>query len=114
MTNREFLEAVLNGNLDEDIMAFAKNELDKLNAKNEKRRNTPTKAQLENAPIKEAIIDYVTEHSNAVASEIATALNISTAKASALCGQLVTSEIFVAGDVKIKGKGIVKGYSLKA
>ena len=47
-----------------------------------------------------------------VASTIATTLGISTQKVSALAKQLVESGKVVAEDVKVKGKGAVKGYKV--
>ena len=47
-----------------------------------------------------------------IASEIAVALEISTQKTSALCRQLVENGTLNAEDVKVKGKGKVKGYTL--
>jgi hypothetical protein len=54
-----------------------------------------------------------------VASAIGTALTteevkVSTSKASALCGQLVKAEVLAVEDIKVKGKGTVKQYSIAA
>lgn len=91
---------------------MAKAELDKLDARNEKRRNTPTKAQEANVGVKEAIKGYLTTVPSALASDIATACGISTQKVSALCKQMVENGEIKVADVKVKGKGTLKAYSL--
>lgn len=112
MTNREFYTAITNGAINEEVIAFAKSEIDKLDARNEKRRNTPTKAQEANVEVKEAIKGYLATVQSAVASEIATACSVSTQKVSALCKQLVDNGEVKVADVKVKGKGTLKAYSL--
>lgn len=112
MTNREFFEKVENGELTEEVKAHATKEKAKLDKRNADRRDKPSKTALENAPIKVAILEYLVDKENEVASVIAENVGISTSKASALCGQLVAEEKVVATEVKIKGKGKVKGYSL--
>jgi hypothetical protein len=112
MTNREFYTAILaNENINADLKAFAQSEIDKLDARNDKRKNTQTKAQKENEGIMTAILDHLANGS-AVASDIGTALGISTQKASALCKLLVDSKKVTVEDIKVKNKGTVKQYTL--
>ena len=112
MTNREFYTAILaNESINADLKAFAQSEIDKLDARNDKRKNTQTKAQKENEGIMTAILDHLANGS-AVASDIGTALGISTQKASALCKLLVDSKKVTVEDIKVKNKGTVKQYTL--
>lgn len=112
-TVRDFLNSVLAYEAVSDIdKSMAKAMLAKLDERNEKRKNTPTKAQKENEPVKDSIRAYIADHSPAVASEIASACGVSTQKASALCRQLVDTAVLTVTDVKVKGKGTVKAYSL--
>jgi hypothetical protein len=112
MTNREFYTAVLaNENINADLKAFAQSEIDKLDARNDKRKNTQTKAQKENEGVMDTIIDTLVTNGAMVASEIGSALGISTQKASALCKLLVEGKRLKVEDVKIKNKGTVKQYS---
>lgn len=112
MTNREFYTAIIaNPNVAQDYKDFAQAEIDKLDARNDKRKNTQTKAQKENEGIMTAILDHLANGS-AVASDIGTALGISTQKASALCKLLVDGGKLTVADVKVKGKGTVKQYSI--
>ena len=109
MTNREFLNSVINGTVNADGIAFAQAELAKLDARNDKRRNTLSKEQIANEAIKTAILEAIGIGSM-VASDIAKACDISTQKASALCALLVKDGKLAVHDLKVKGKGTVKCY----
>ena len=112
MTEREFLNAVLAiPSVDETIAEYAKAGIAKLDVKNDKRKNTKSKEQIANDGIKEQIVAYL-RNGSAVAASVATALSITTQKASALCRQLVDEGKVSVKDAKAKGKGIVKEYSL--
>ena len=113
MTNREFFEKIAkNETLAEEIRKHATEAIAKLDKRNADRKEKPSKTALANEPIKASILEYLVGKSEAVASAIGEALGISTSKASALCGQLVAENKVVASEVKIKGKGKVKGYTL--
>lgn len=111
MTNREFFNAIINSNINADLVAHAKAELEKLDAKNEKRKNTLTKAQKENESLKVEVLNYIKEKGSAVASEIGSALSMSTQKASSLCTLLKNDGLLTVSDLKVKGKGSVKQYT---
>lgn len=111
MTNREFYTMVANGTLTEEVIAKANEEIVKLDARNAKRASKPSKKSLENEPIKAKIVEFLANGSH-LASEIASDCEISTSKASALCRQLVESGSLTVCDVKVKGKGTQKSYSL--
>ncbi len=114
MTNRDFYTAIIaNPNVSDDLKTFAQGEIDKLDARNDKRKNTQTKAQKENEVIMTSILDHLANGS-AVASDIATAVGISTQKASALCKLLVDNGKVTVADIKVKNKGTVKQYTLVA
>ena len=112
MTNREFFKAVINAEVNEELKNFAQAEINKLDKKNEKRKNTQTKTQKENEGIKNSIVALLEEKGSMVASVIATELNISTQKASALCKQLVEEKELTVADVKVKNKGTLKQYAI--
>jgi predicted transcriptional regulator len=113
MTEREFFTKVLaTEGLAEDLKSYATEGIAKLDARNDKRKNTQTKAQKENAETMVVILDTIKANGKMVASEIATALNISTQKASALCKLLVNEGKLAVGEVKVKNKGAIKQYSL--
>lgn len=112
MTNREFLTAVANGNITDEVRAAASAAITKMDERNAKRASKPSKTALENEPIKAKIATFMGEHPIALASEIAYGVGISTAKASALARQMVADGRLTVKDVKVKGKGTAKGYSL--
>lgn len=112
MTEREFLTKVLEiEGIANDLKTHAEEGIAKLDARNDKRKNTQTKAQKENEGVMTAIVEYLTANGSKVSSEIGTALGISTQKASALCKILVDNGKATVADVKVKGKGTVKQYT---
>ena len=113
MTEREFLTNIINGTITDKVKEYATNGIAKLDAKNDKRKNTKSKEQIANDGIKEQIVAYLANGS-AVAASVATALSITTQKASALCRQLVDEGKVSVKDIKVKNKGAVKEYSLVA
>ena len=113
MTEREFLNKVLAiEGLPAELSEYANEGLAKLNARNDKRKNTQTKTQKENEGIMTTIVETITARGAMVAADIGTALSISTQKASALCRLLTDNNILKSEEVKVKGKGAVKQYSL--
>ena len=114
MTKREFLNAVATlENIDAELKLFAEQEIEKMDERNAKRKNSPSKKSIENEPIKAKIVEFVGDcEESQIASAIAEHVEISTQKASALCRQLVEVGTLVAEEVKVKGKGKVKAYSL--
>ena len=112
MTNREFYTAIMNGTMTDEVKDHAMGALFKMDERNQKRSSKPSKTQLENEPVKTAIIDYLTIHGGAVAADIAAEVDITTQKASALCRQLVESGSLTVEEVKIPKKGKCKKYSI--
>lgn len=111
MTTREFYNAVVTANISDELTAFAQEALQKLDTRNEARKNKPSKKTLENEPIKAQILAHVTENPKAIAADIAVACGITTAKASALCTRMVGDGAMKSEEVKIKGRK-VHGYSV--
>ena len=110
-TNRMGYNAVVNGQITDEVIKWAQGELAKLDAKNAKRKNTETKEQKENRLLMSKICELLAVN-GMVASEIGKTLGVSTQKASALCTLLVKEGRVSVADVKIKNKGTVKFYSL--
>ena len=105
MTNREFFNAV-SAEINDEVIAHAKESLEKLDIRNAKRAERPSKTQKANEPIIKAIADLLTNEPM-LASEIAEKCEISTQKASALVKKVEGVSVC---DVKVKGKGTQKGY----
>lgn len=108
MTKREMYEAIINGNVNEEVIEMAKSEIIKMDEKNAKRKNTPSKVAIANEPIKAKIKEILT-HEPQSASEVAEKVEISVQKASALLRQI---DGLAVSEIKVKGKGKVKGYAL--
>ena len=109
MTNREFFTAVSTAPVADELKEFALAEIAKLDARNDKRRNTLSKEQKANEEVKAAILEAIGIGS-LTAAEIATKVGISTQKASALARLLVADGKVTVHDIKVKGKGTVKAY----
>lgn len=121
MTRRAFLTAAAETFTTKGMTEhadFALAEIAKLDATNEKRREKSSKAAEANKPLVEAIQEQILTKEFQTASDIAVQLNelfptlekaISTQKASAI---LTRMDGIRKEDIKIKGKGVVKGYAL--
>ena len=112
MTNREFFNAIISANVNEELTAHATAELAKLDARNKARSSKPSKTQLENEPIKAHLLEILAVKPM-TASEIHEAdASLSTQKISSLCRQLVEAGKLAVEDVKIPKKGKQKQYHL--
>ena len=112
MTKREFYTAIMKGEIDEQVKLFATEELEKMDAVNEKRRNTLSKKAQENQPLLQQITDEILTEEPKTATDVAAILEVSVQKASGLLRRLVEDGKAVKVDVKIKGKGTQKGYTI--
>lgn len=110
MTKREFYTAIMNGEIDEQVKLFASEELEKMDAANEKRRNTLSKKAQENLPLFEKIMNEILDDEPKTATDVATVLEVSVQKANGLLRRLADEGKIDKVDVKIKGKGTQKGY----
>ena len=114
MTNREFYIAIANGTMNDEVKAFAEEAIRKMVERNVKRSSKPSKTSIENAPIKESIMEFISNRNEfCIASAIAEALEISTSKASALCRQLVADGKLVEKEIKVPKRGKRKAYGLE-
>ena len=112
MTNREFFNAVIKANINPEVTEMATSLLTKLDEKNAKRKNTETKEQKENKVLMEKILVNLSAGIPTSASVLGGVLGVSTQKASALCVLLEKEGKVVVTEIKVKGKGKVKGYLL--
>ena len=117
MTQRTFLEMVVNANISDEMTAYAMERIKHLDDVNEHRKAKGSKTQRANAEVKKAILASLEENTVYTASQVAE-MGIegitSTQKASALLRQMTEAGELTVTDIKIKGKGKVKGYSLVA
>lgn len=114
VTLRDLLNAVISGNITEDIRAKAQAEIAKLDATNAKRAEKAKEKAKENLPIKQAIYDYLVANGTKTTAEIAKGVEVlegSSPKASAMCRQMIDDGRLTASDVSVKGKGKQKAYT---
>lgn len=113
-TEREFLTAIVKGDFGTEFTDFAKARIAALDKKNAQRKVSKSAMahKAENDGFKSAILAALADGTTKKASDLATALNVSTQKISALAKQLVDCGAITVADVKVKGKGTVKGYTL--
>lgn len=114
MTNREFFVSISAGNLTEDCIAHAAEALSKMDSANAKRKDKPSKAQVANAPIKQALMELLMENPNAkyTENELGAALDITHNKAGSLARQLVAEGKATSAEIKIAKVGKRKVYSI--
>ena len=115
MTQRTFLEKVVNANISDEMTAYAMERIRHLDDVNYHRKARGSKTQRANIGVKKAILASLEENTVYTASQVAE-MGIegitSTQKASALLRQMTETGELTVTDIKIKGKGKVKGYSL--
>ena len=115
MTQRTFLEMVVNANISDEMTAYAMERIKHLDDVNEHRKAKGSKTQRANVEVKKAILASLEENTVYTASQVAE-MEIegitSTQKASALLRQMVETGTLTSEEVKVKGKGKVKGYRL--
>lgn len=112
MTNREFFTAIKEANINDELTAYADAALSKMDAANEKRRNTPSKKAIENQPLIETIVTEILTSEPKTASDVAGELGVSVQKASALLRAIVADGKATVSDVKVAKKGVQKAYTL--
>ena len=109
MVEREFLQAVIDANISEDMSEYAKAGIAKLDARNAKRKATPSKAAVANEPIKAQITEFLGTVEAATAMVIAEKCNITTSKAVAVLGQM---DNVANRDIKVPKVGTRKAWFL--
>lgn len=113
ITQRDFFKGIVEGAvITPEQAAYAADAIAKLDKRNEKRKTTPSKTAIENAPIKEKIVEFLEGKGPTPANAIGEGVGITTQKASALARQLVEVGELTVADVKIPKKGTVKAYAL--
>lgn len=111
MTKREFLTAV--AALDNaELAQFAVDEIAKMDAANVKRQAKNAEKAAEKMDEVRAIVTLLTDTPK-TASDVAAAVDgMKVQKASALLRKAVAAGLAVSHDIKVKGKGTQKGYTV--
>jgi hypothetical protein len=112
-TNRMALTLVANGNITEEVKAWALNEIAKLDKKNAKRKATEGEIKAENKPIAEAILKAL-EGGSMISSTLAMTIGQTTQKTNGVAGEMVKLGMLTKFKVKVKNKGEQTAYELVA
>ena len=110
-TNRMGYTAIINGNVDATVVAWAQGELAKLDAKNAKRKNAEGEIKADNKPIADAILAALAK-GTMLSTDLAKDIGQTTQKTSGVAGEMCKLGTLVKSKVKVKGKGELTAYSL--
>ena len=113
MTKKEWLRAIVENRINEEVIAECEKELKKLEAADEKRRGKLTERQKENVDVERAIVEFVeSKEEGATVEEIGKALPYEFARQryTGICTKLVKEGRLKVEDRKFKNKGIRKVY----
>lgn len=111
MTKRDFLKAVMNGEINDEIKAFAEEEIEKLDTANAKRREKTSKKREENKPLLDQIYNEILGKEPKTATSVAEVIQTSFQKASSLLKILVEEGKAEVQEIKVPKKGKCKGYT---
>lgn len=116
MTTREFLNAVINGEISDKEISKAQSMLDALDKRNESRKSADSKEKKEVAERRSLVLAFLKENRDTVFSrdEIALAIEdnkVSASQASSACGQFVKDGLVNKSTVKVgKATKVVYQY----
>ena len=110
-TNRQGFNAVVNGNITDEVVAWAKGEIEKLDKKNAKRKTASGEIKADNKPIADAILKAL-EGGSMVSANLAQVVGVSTQKVNGVAGEMVKLGMLDKFKVKVKNKGEVTAYAL--
>lgn len=110
-TNRMALTLVANGNITDEVKAWALGEIDKLDKKNAKRKNAEGEIKADNKPIAEAILAALAK-GTMLSTDLAKCIGQTTQKTNGVAGEMCKIGTLVKSKVKVKNKGELTAYSL--
>lgn len=117
MTQREFLESIAQGVMNDEMATYAAERIVALDTANEKRRETNAvkraEEEAERAPIREAIMGVMSAEPKTATTLIAEAgVEIKPQAIPSLLKGAIEAGTVVKVDVKVKGKGTQRGYQI--
>ena len=117
MTQREFLESIANGTMNDEMVAFATERIAALDSANEKRReiNSAKRAEkeAEKAPIRGAVMAVITSEPKTATTIIDEAgVEINPKAIPSLLKSVIEAGTVLKVNVKVKGKSTQRGYQL--
>jgi hypothetical protein len=110
-TNRMGFTAIINGNVTDEVIAWAKESLAKLDTKNAKRKAAEGEVKADNKPIAEAILKALANGSM-LSTDLAKFIGQSTQKTNGVAGEMCKLGMLTKTKVKVKNKGEMTSYSL--
>ena len=110
-TNRMALTLIINGNLTDEVKAWAEGEIAKLDKKNAKRKAAEGEIKADNKPVAEAIVKALAE-GRMLSTDLAKYIGQTTQKTNGVAGEMVKLGMLVKEKIKVKGKGELTAYSL--
>lgn len=93
------------------MIKFATEAIERMDAANEKRKETVSKKAKENEPILQKIYEEILNDEPKTATDVSEVLEVSVQKASALLRVLVKEDKAKSEDIKVAKKGTQKGYT---
>lgn len=103
MTIREFYQAVIEANINDELTAKATELTAALDARNEKRKSTETKEKKETAERRAAVLAFLKEQTEPVTRDtIAGVLDMDPAKVSGACKGLVDAGLVTKSEIKVE------------
>jgi len=103
MTSRDYFNAVLNAHISDELDAVSIEFINRLDARNEKRKGTDTKDKVAARARRESVAAFLVERKGEtfVRDAIAEALGITPSQVTAACKSLVTDGIILKSEVKV-------------
>ncbi len=115
MTSRKFFESVIEGTITNEMVEFAKGEIEKLDNKNERKResskNNPTPYQQATEELKSNIKSSMESNKTYSANELAAMFSTTTQKISPIMKSLVDEGFVTVSELKFE-RHKAKGYTL--
>ena len=106
MTRKEFFNAIITANINEELNEFAAAELEKMEAQRERAaEHRRAAASSKNEPMKADFISFIIENGATTANDLAARFEISTQRATGLAGSLVKEGRLVKSEIKIPKAG---------
>ena len=119
MTNREFYTAILSADVADEIKAFAKEAIEKMDERNAVRASKPSKAAVANSKLVPQMKEAMERGKQYTASELAVLMGFTTeagkpntSKATVIAKLLVADGLATVEEVKVPKKGKCLAYSL--
>ena len=115
MTRKEFFNAIITANINEELNEFAAAELEKMEAQRERAaEHRRTAASSKNEPMKADFISFIIENGATTANDLAARFEISVQRATGLAGSLVKEGRLAKSEIKIPKVGKRVCYEVAA